>query len=193
MSAGAKKFDRYLLPAHLALDLVAALGWVAAAHWIAGRFERLSRAALPLLGTAALAGQLACALPAFPYYFSYYNPLLGGTKSAPRVMMVGWGEGLDQAADYLNGLREADRPRVASWVWNGTFSYFYEGRIVRSREWLDADYGVVYINFRQRGRLPQEVLEHVRDLTPVKVVRLQGLDYAQVYDLRSARARGSAR
>jgi hypothetical protein len=146
---------------------------------------------------AAAAGQFAFALPAFPYYFSYYNPMLGGTVKAPRVMMIGWGEGLDQAARYLNALPDAERLRVATWFWNGTFSYFFKGRIVpgrlapdttRSRDWITSDYGVLYINLLQRGRVPREVVEHVRGLTPVKVVRIQGLEYARIYDFRTSHA-----
>ena len=38
----------------------------------------------------------------YPYYFTYYNPLVGGSRTAPDVMTVGWGEGLDAAARWLN-------------------------------------------------------------------------------------------
>jgi hypothetical protein len=110
-------------------------------------------------------------------------------------MMIGWGEGLDQAARYLNGLPNADQLRVATWVWNGTFSYFFKGHIFSRgfspdttgrRQWLSTDYCVIYINQRQRGRLPRALLEYVDSLQPVSVVRIQGLDYAQIYDLRDA-------
>jgi hypothetical protein len=42
------------------------------------------------------------ALWTFPYYLSYYNPLMGGPRKAPQVMQIGWGEGLDQAGRYLD-------------------------------------------------------------------------------------------
>jgi 4-amino-4-deoxy-L-arabinose transferase-like glycosyltransferase len=195
MSAGAKKFDRYLLPIYPPLDLLAAMGWIACARRLMhGSSQLLARAAPALLSVAAI-GQFAVALPQFPYYLSYYNPVLGGTANASRVMMVGWGEGLDQAARYLNSQPGADRLRVATWFWDGTFSYFFKGQILPGRppsdstgirQWLNADYCVLYINQRQRGRLPRELLEYVDGLQPAMVVRIHGLEYAQVYDLRSA-------
>jgi 4-amino-4-deoxy-L-arabinose transferase-like glycosyltransferase len=193
MTFGAKKFDRYLLPVYPPLDLVAAMGWVAAARRLEGL--GLGRAGPAALGGIAIAGQLAVAVPAFPYYFSYYNPLLGGPARAPEVMMVGWGEGLDQAARYLNAQPAPERLRAAAWVWNGTFSYFFKGESLTNRfapdsaslrQWRDTDYCVLYINQRQRGRLPPELLEYVDKLDPVMTVRIQGLEYARVYDLREA-------
>jgi len=37
-----------------------------------------------------------------PYYFSYYNPLLGGGPSAVKTVQIGSGEVLDMAMAYLN-------------------------------------------------------------------------------------------
>jgi hypothetical protein len=195
MTLGGKKFDRYLLPVYGPLDLVAGIGWLAAARWLQRRSTGPARAGAPALVGLAVAGQMGAALPTFPYYFSYYNPLLGGAPRAPEVMMIGWGEGLDQAARHLNALPDPERLRVATWFWNGTFSYFFKGHSLPGRfapdtatvrQWLDTDYCVIYINQRQRGRLPRELLEYLDGLEPAKVVRIQGLDYAYVYDLRTA-------
>jgi 4-amino-4-deoxy-L-arabinose transferase-like glycosyltransferase len=196
LSLGAKKFDRYLISVYAPLDLVAALGWLAAARWLGGRPHRLAHASVAAAIALVVGGQIAVAIPAFPYYFSYYNPLLGGTKKAPRVMMIGWGEGLDQAARYLNAQPDAEQLRVTTWFWNGPFSYFFKGQSLPGpldsnpaeiSQWLSSDYCAVYINQRQRGRLPRELLEYIDTLKPVKVVRIQGLDYAYLYDLRNAR------
>jgi 4-amino-4-deoxy-L-arabinose transferase-like glycosyltransferase len=194
MSLGAKKFDRYLLPVYAPLDLVAAIGWVAAAGWLKGRLGALRRAGAPALVGLAIAVQAASVLPAFPYYFSYYNPLLGGTAKAPQVMMIGWGEGLDQAARYLNSLPNPEQLRVTTWFWNGTFSYFFKGQSLPGKftpdtasvlQWTSSDYSVIYVNQRQRGRLPAELLDYVERLQPVMVVRIQGLEYAWIYDIRN--------
>jgi hypothetical protein len=106
MTLGAKKFDRYLLPAFPALDGMAGIGWAAL---LAPQAERQgtprrlwARWGAPLLVVALLAGQVGLAWVRQPYYFSYYNPVLGGTAVAPRILMVGWGEGLEKAAAYLN-------------------------------------------------------------------------------------------
>jgi 4-amino-4-deoxy-L-arabinose transferase-like glycosyltransferase len=195
MSLGAKKFDRYLLPVYAPLDLVAAMGWLAAAAWLGRASHELARVGAPALMGLAVAGQVGMAVPAFPYYFSYYNPLLGGPARAPEVMMIGWGEGLDQAARYLNAMPEAEQLRVTTWFWNGTFSYLFKGESLPGRFtadpsslrlWLSSDYCVLYINQRQRGRLPHGLLDYVDGLEPVKVIRIQGLEYARIYDVRDA-------
>jgi hypothetical protein len=109
-------------------------------------------------------------------------------------MMVGWGEGLDQVARFLKDLSRSERPRVMLGVWTGTFSYFYDGPIQWSdfapgemtiNDWKNSDYCMIYINQWQRGRLPQQLVDYLGQKEPVFVVRLQGLDYAYVYDLQT--------
>jgi hypothetical protein len=109
------------------------------------------------------------------------------------MMMVGWGEGLDQAARYLNTRDGAEPKRVMVGVWNGTFSYYFDGDIRPSsfapgeatlQDWIGSDYCLIYINQWQRGRLPPELLQYLAGLSPALAVRLQGLDYVYVYDIR---------
>lgn len=192
MTVGAKKFDRYLLPIYPVLALAAGVGWAAIAAWLQQRLPRYwSQAATPAILFIPVLGQALGTIASYPYYFSYYNPLLGGTTRAPEVMMVGWGEGLDQAAGYL-ARSETDPPRVMQGLWSGTFSYFYNGEIRWSsfepgeetiRNWEESDYAIIYINQWQRKRLPQELVAYLLQQEPALVVQLQGLDYAYVYDL----------
>jgi hypothetical protein len=193
MTFGAKKFDRYLLPVYPPLDLLAAVGWVAAAQALAAKRPVVARGLLLVVLLGLTAGQIASAASTFPYYLHYYNPLLGGTAGAQQGMMIGWGEGLDQAAAYLNDEPAAAERQVLTGVWDGTFSYFYDGRVERSwfgsgadmiAAWRASDYCVIYVNQWQRGRLPAELLAYLDTLTPLQVVRLQGVDYAYVYDIR---------
>jgi hypothetical protein len=194
MNFGVKKFDRYLLPIYPPLDLVAGIGWTAAAGWVRQqRGQRTASVFATIILCAAIAGQAACAFSNYPYYLSYYNPLLGGTRRAPQVMMVGWGEGLDQVARFLNNQPGADHRQVATGVWFTTLSYFYKGPVLRSRfeagtnqisDWLASDYYVMYINEQQRGKVSSELIDYFRTIEPVKVVRINGLDYAYVYDIR---------
>jgi hypothetical protein len=194
MTLGAKKFDRYLLPIYLPLDLVAGIGLVSTANWIRQHWTQasLARASAPALLSVAILAQAASTISSYPYYLSYYNPLLGGTTQAPKVMMIGWGEGLDQAARFLNDHSSVNRPRVMLGFWTGTFSYFYDGPIQWSdfapgqatiNDWKNSDYCIIYINQWQRERLPQELMDYLAQQEPAFVVRLQGLDYAYVYDL----------
>lgn len=194
MNLGAKKFDRYLLPVYPPLALIAGVGWVASFRWILQRWSRrVARVAVAVVMLLVVGVQAGLTLAAFPYYFSYYNPLLGGTIAAPSVMMIGWGEGLDQVARYLNSRAGLHPPRVMIGVWGGTFSYFFTGEIRDSkfpageatiRDWMDSDFCVIYINQWQRQQLPDELLTFLGRLEPALVVRLQGLAYAYVYDIR---------
>jgi 4-amino-4-deoxy-L-arabinose transferase-like glycosyltransferase len=194
MSLGAKKFDRYVLPIYLPLALIAAAGWVAAARCILQRWSRRLTYATVTIGIVlAVVAQAALARAAAPYYLSYYNPLLGGTTAAPSVMMVGWGEGLDQVAHYLNSRSSRHPLRVMIGVWGGTFSYFFKGDIVDSKfapgettahDWMRSDFCVIYINQWLRRQVPDELLKYLASMRPALVVRLQGLAYAYVYDIR---------
>jgi hypothetical protein len=194
MNFGAKKFDRYLLPVYLPLDIIAGVGWMAAVDWLQQRSSpRLARAFASTTLFVILAGQAACTFSNYPYFLSYYNPLLGGTSRAPQVMMVGWGEGLDQAARFLNSQPDADHRQVATGVWSTTFSYFYKGPVLRTRfeagtnrvdDWLASDYYVMYINEEQRDKVSHELIDYFATIKPVKIVRINGLDYVYVYDIR---------
>src|SRR5207248_348046 len=98
MTFAAKSFDRYLLPAFPALDLLAGLGLALSARrlrWIGGAGRLLAGAFLLPLLVYPLATSL-------PYALTWYNPLAGGGPAAQAALMVGWGEGLDQVARYLN-------------------------------------------------------------------------------------------
>ena len=94
MNLGAKKFDRYLLPAHLPLEFIAGAGWVMALNLAQRQATQATVRLWPLAAAAVvIMAQALFALPTFPYYLTYYNPLLGGAARAPEVMMIGWGEG----------------------------------------------------------------------------------------------------
>jgi hypothetical protein len=133
--------------------------------------------------------QAYSALRTHPYYFSYYNPLVGGSTKAPQVMMIGWGEGLDQAARYLNTKPDFDKLRVASWYSDGPFSYFFEGTTIQQdfpadpAEMVKADYIVLYIHQWQRQLPSQEFLNFFEAMTPEKVIDIDGLEYARIYPM----------
>lgn len=196
MTAGAKKFDRYILPVFAPLDLLAGLGYTAVIHFTRSRLASLRLANLLSLSLIALAcgGQLISALGTAPYYLTYYNPLLGGANRAQQVMQIGWGEGLDQAGRYLSQKENARDLLVSSWYARGPFSYFFSGKTryisntteedPESLERLaSSDYAVIYIHQWQRG-IPRLVLEHVSQRTPEHTILLNGIEYVRIYKIR---------
>lgn len=200
MSVGAKKFDRYLLPVFAPLDLLAGLGWTAVISPLfkpsSSKEARSPQSAiwLSIIGIAGLAGLVAIqalsAAQTFPYYFTYYNPLAGGSAKAPQVMMIGWGEGLDQAARYLNDKPGADNLKVVSWYADGPFSFLFHGETNRRdlpalpQDLPPADYLVIYAHQWQRQLPSREFLDYYASQQPEKVVKIDGLEYARIYRLR---------
>ncbi len=65
---------------------------------LGSRFSVLGSAVLGSLFFVLLSANLAWY---HPYYLSYYNPLLGGGAVAQRTLLIGWGEGMDQAGAWL--------------------------------------------------------------------------------------------
>jgi 4-amino-4-deoxy-L-arabinose transferase-like glycosyltransferase len=193
MTIGLKKFDRYVIPSFATLDLVAGVALVWLTLWVVQLLREKWRTAVTwvvLLGLVT--AQAALAWAAFPYFFSYYNPLLGGSRRAVETMQIGWGEGLDQAARYLNEKPNSNRLSVMSWYGSRSFFYFSNSRVYDvSTEWSTSDwdqfnksdYIVIYLEEWQRN-LPAEVLARLRNLQPEYSVWINGLEYVQVYKIR---------
>ena len=105
-------------------------------------------------------------------------------------MIVGWGEGLDQAARWLNTQPDRVDLDVVSW-YSTTFEPFFQGhtiykveeeKISRSpKPGLAADYVVFYINQVQRELPSPGALQFFSADSPVYTVTLRGIDYAWVY------------
>jgi hypothetical protein len=194
MSLGAKKFDRYLIPIFPPLDLLAGIGWTALLGWLWGRSRQpLGRWAAVGLGVLAIGSQAYLAGSTYPYYLTYYNPLLGGSAKAPEVMMIGWGEGLDQAARYINSLPRSERMKVMSQYPHGSVSYILNGealdqpQVWEGPEPLKAqgiDYVILYRNQIQRQLPDPAILEYFAAQTPEYEIFIDGIQYAQIYPIQ---------
>lgn len=190
ITVGAKKFDRYLLPAFPPLTILATLGWLGLVEVVRRKPFALTPNPYSLAPLLFLLHALPGLLTA-PYYLTYYNPLLGGSVTAPRVLFVGWGEGLDQAAAWLNEQPGAEQLQVASWYADGPFSYFFRGQSeiltdFSPLSWLDTDFTVLYVNQWQRQGPSPEALAWFATREPAHIVRADGLELARVYDMRDA-------
>ena len=192
MSTGAKKFDRYLIPSFLSLDLLAGFGWAAMIVWVWKIRSALARLVAVAILAIAIGSHAFLAAKTYPYYLSYYNPLMGGSKRAPTVMMIGWGEGLDQAARYLNSQPGAEKLRVMSHYPDGSFSYFFKGETLEqidhwegpgSEQFKNVDYFVLYYHQLQRQQPDPALLAYFERQTPEYTVHINGLEYARVYNL----------
>jgi hypothetical protein len=187
MSLSAKQGDRYLVPIYPMLEILAALSLWALVRWLGRRWPVLADpwrqfvvALVPVLLVPLLW------LPLAPYYGAYFNPMLGGGRTAVWAFPFGQGEGLDLAAKYLNQKEEAGRLRVASFYPEELQAYFQGDAIsLRRREWsktwLFSDYVVFYVSQVQRELPDAELVNFFKDRDPEYVARIGDVDFAWVY------------
>ncbi|MFQ5611556.1 MAG: ArnT family glycosyltransferase [Anaerolineae bacterium] len=169
MTFGVKKSPRYILPAFPALAFVAAWGWLTS-------WQRLRKpASIALLGGLSL----WLALNYAPYYFTYFNPLLGGAYTAPKLVRIGWGEGLDELGRWLDAQPDASAAHLGV-RYTATIYPYYRGEI--SSPISDAlDYVAFYIKQTQSGYPAPEILAYFDGQDPIHRVKLNGIEYARLY------------
>jgi 4-amino-4-deoxy-L-arabinose transferase-like glycosyltransferase len=189
MSVFPKKFNRYLVPIFPSLDVLAAVGLVWGADVVGAGVVRLRRgwarwapriAALPLVALVALASFTA--LRWNPYQIAYFNPLLGGAQRGADTFMVGWGEGFEQVAAWLNQQPDITGVTVVTPIALPLQPYLRPGAqaVVEDRLGKDAGYVVAYVRYVQ-GRIWPPYDQFVGRVPPLHVVRVHGVEYAWIY------------
>ncbi len=190
LSATSKKFSRYLLPAFLLLDVLAAIGIVETLCWI-GAWLNVYRGGQPqglkiLLASVAGLGffliQILPVLSLHPYYGTYYN-LCWKVTDITKIITVGEASGLDIAANYLNQKPTPElivvqvSPLASEFVKNYFRGYAYRADKVSG---LSPDYEIVYIRDSQIGRVPQT---GGRNGELEAVITLNGMEHVWIYHL----------
>ncbi|MBI4022136.1 MAG: phospholipid carrier-dependent glycosyltransferase [Candidatus Andersenbacteria bacterium] len=180
MSFGAKKGDRYILPVFLLLDAAFVLVFFSFTSWLSKKSRILLITSYGLLITM-LAWQAADVARLHPYALAYVNPL---TKPWYGDRRLGWGEGLDLAAQYLNKMPAADQLTVAA-PYPTEFAYVFTGRVIPLNHYAaaKADYIILYRSLLERGHeaWETEVLHEFQRLEPEKTITLNGLPYVWIY------------
>lgn len=184
MTLGAKKGDRYILPVWPALDTLAAIGVVA----VALRVQPYVRAAwkssiIPVAAVGVLLMLGGTVAKYHPYAVAYSNPFLPDNISQE----LGWGEGLDQVAAWLN--KEAPDAVVASW-YPEELRAFTSARVIHinGHQQNQVQYVVLYKNMF--GRAPDHyandfIDEYFKKKIPVFVAHVAGKEFAWVYEKRA--------
>ena len=181
MTLGQKKFDRYALPTFQFIDVVAGVGVVYAARWLARGRRWLITTGLVLIVVA----QSALSLPHHPYYGTHYNRLFGSPKTILEKGIVPGqeqGEGLDQAAAYLNGLPMSPL-LVAGAQIDEVFKQYFRGKSVPMTD-DKVDYLVFTRNWVVRGMNDwnwRGLWEAYRSRQPKLVVTFDGVPYVWVF------------
>ncbi len=183
MAAGAKKGDRYILPVFTSLDAISAIilasSYAAMAHKL--KTNKTLYTALGTLLIILLAWQAIFVWQLHPYQLAYVNPI---TKPLFNNRRLGWGEGLDLAAQYLNTKKDAKQLNVASFFPN-EFKTNFIGKTTDLHQWDNGgvDYAVLYRAQFERGENAWEtdVLNQFKNKTPEKIIYLNEIEYAWIY------------
>lgn len=188
-----KKMLRYFLPAFPIINVFAAAGLLWLLDGLVAPLrsrlgvKKIRQYATLLLAGLILVGQGWLAASHYPYYLTYYNPLTGGMPGAARLMtIIGWGEGANEAAAFLNQQPQAEELKVVTERYCRTVRPFFVGHVFclnsSAGGVLQADYLVYYYNVVQRKlEWPKQWRYLAQHYQPAYVVRVQGLDYVTVY------------
>ena len=182
MSTGKEKADRYILPVFAVFDLIAAASIVI----FIDLFKRHKKSLLPgvflVLIICAAVWQESIILSLHPHVLSYINPL---TKNFFGERRLGWGEGLDLAADYLNKKPNAENIKVAAYYPN-EFGEKFVGAVEPADrfEQDSVDYVVLYRSMLERNN-PWEwegdAFRYFAGKKPEKTIYLDGIQYVWIY------------
>lgn len=192
LSLGAKKFDRYILPAFLAIDLLAAIGWVALSDKWVQAHSGWKRRAVVFGQMGVLGVQILLCMSHSPYYFSYYDPAVTWARPAEQTLEVGWGEGLDQVVNYLNERDDASR-LILSTNYDSLIEFQgFKGKVVKfPPSWSDdkpkyplaqLDFICLYSSWLQSHPIPSSFFEeYFGTEQPEFLARINGIEYAWLY------------
>lgn len=184
MSLFPKKFDRYLLPIFPALDILAAVGLIWSIERLTGSAARkmLHRVAV---GAVAL---LAVVNAAWwhPYSLAAFNQALGGTYAGAQTFSVGWGEGFDQVADWLNQQPDITGVVTASIMTPVLNPYLKWGAQATTPAGASlperTGYVVVYI-YQAQGTVFPPFDRFYSQEQPLHTVTIHGVEYAWIYQV----------
>jgi 4-amino-4-deoxy-L-arabinose transferase-like glycosyltransferase len=192
MSVFPKKFNRYVEPAFPALDILAAVGLLGIGDWGLGIGRRvLFHSPIPnprsliqrlVLLVAAIASLVNVAFW-HPYEIAAYNQALGGARAGAYAFLTGWGEGLEQAAGWLNQQPDITGVRVATTQPGALQPYMRDGaQAVAASDRLPerTGYLVVYVRSTQ-GLVWPPFDQFYPAAVPLHVVQIHGVDYAWIY------------
>jgi len=194
--ANGRNSAHYLMTGYLAVEIIGATGFVHAGHWLASRLPEYSaRLAVPVLMVAVVGVQAFSALRFFPYYYTYYNPVMEALQPGRQNPSFGYGEVLEQAASYLAREPDAASSTVVVYDGFGPFSFFYPGNTEQLKKvYADAEnvpelirvvqqskYIVLYYELERSRGYPANVLRALENVPPQKSIWLNDIEYIRIY------------
>jgi hypothetical protein len=193
MSFFAKKLDRYLVVTFPAVNILAAYGLVQTASlWQKATTRQTTimqryASSLVVLVIALLA--IGNAAWWHPYGVAYFNQLTGGIQTGVRTILIGEGEGLGDAADWLNRQPDITGVTTTSTMIHTLQAFLRDGAQAVSPDDGKLDeatgYILVYIRHMQRwgNDPPPPYDQYYGRLPPTHAVTVHGVDYAHIYQV----------
>lgn len=199
--ASSKKAAHYIMTTHVCLDFIAGLGLARFIDWIKnnGRFH-VPRYVIPTLILSVVLLQAVSAIPYFPYYYTYKNPIMVANTQDKNIRFEGYGEGLDLAAIYLSQKPNAEELTVMSWYGPGPFAYLFPGKTEHIyplpgwtagsiRRLEQSDYLVIYYFSQKSRNLPSTLMAALDGVVPEHSIFLYEIEYVRIYKTSELPAR----
>lgn len=194
--ASGRNSAHYILTTYVSMDILAATGWVTGLEWLSNRIPagiRWNHASLAL-GIIVIV-QAVSAYAFFPYYYTYYNPIMEAWQPGRQNPNFGYGDGLELAARYLAQQPGAAQAPVIAFYGRGPFSYFYPGKTDQLKPvYADAEnvpqlvqilheskYLVIYYELEKERVVPANVMHALEGVNPEKVIWLNDIEYIRIY------------
>lgn len=194
--ASGRNSAHYVMTAYVALDILAGAGLARGALWLADRSPEWGRRVLPstLLGAFVLLQALS-ALRFFPYFYTYYSPIMEAMEPGRQNSNAGYGEGLDLAAAYLAAKPGAAGATATVFYGRGCFSYFYPGKteplkpvyadaenVPQLRQIVhESEYLVIYYVLEKGRDSPANVMRALVAGNPEKTIAMNNIEYVRIY------------
>ncbi len=190
--AGGRKSAHYIAFTYASVDVAVGAAALLVFHRLQARGRRSALVLYSLVTLGLLGVHILSAARFYPYYFNYQNPIMARMNWAPEFQPRGYGEVIEQAAQYLSEKPEAQKLKVLSWYGIGPFSYFFPGQtmlIPPTETWSPslvsrlqrADYLVLYYAHQQRRNMPAKLLRDIQQAIPEKTIWLNGIEYIRIY------------
>jgi len=192
ITLGAKKLDRYVLPALDALYIVSALGLAFAIENIGTRTLALpARASVnadaadkkrkQVLNGTVVALLVISALqfiPVWPLTLRAYNPLLGGYAGAQKILPVGGGESAEVGRALQTSTAATQNIAVSDVI--GTAPYFSGGLMANSAAGLALADSILF-TASDFQLTPDVAQKWIGSASPALTITVQGQPYAWLY------------
>lgn len=191
MSLFPKKFNRYILPAFPMLDILAAFGIYSVGSVICRHLWRLPaagrRSATTLLLSLVALLSITNAATWHPYSIAAFNQALGGAPAGARTFAVGWGEGYELVAAWLNQQPDITGVGTLSRLPIVQNPYMRRGANAQNPQSgalpPATGYAVVYISQVQGSPPAAPFDQFYGRAVPLHTVQIEGVEYAWIYQV----------